>query len=160
MEIKIYTIIRLRGRAGTPYEVEYTLRLLRLTRKYHCVIYPASPSIEGMLKVVKDWVTWGEIEKQTLVELIKKRGKIKGNKSLSDEYVKQNLGLDSIEKLADAILKGKILYHKLEDKGIKPVFRLHPPRKGFKRSTKKPYKDGGELGYRGIDINKLIMRMI
>ena len=43
---------------------------------------------------------------------------------------------------------------------LSPVFRLHPPRGGFKGSTKKPYSDGGELGYRGPAINELIRRMI
>ena len=38
-------------------------------------------------------------------------------------------------------------------------YRLHPPRGGFRRTTKRPRPDG-ELGYRGAEINKLIERMI
>ncbi|MEM2203989.1 MAG: 50S ribosomal protein L30, partial [Sulfolobales archaeon] len=49
--------------------------------------------------------------------------------------------------------------HKI-DNIVKPVFRLHPPSGGFKGSIKKPYGNGGELGYRGQDINDLIRRMI
>jgi len=44
--------------------------------------------------------------------------------------------------------------------GVKPVFRLHPPRKGFKGSIKKSYRAGGEAGYRGEAINDLIRRMV
>ncbi|MEM0379812.1 MAG: 50S ribosomal protein L30, partial [Desulfurococcaceae archaeon] len=63
-----------------------------------------------------------------------------------------------IEDLAKAIFEGRIKLHK--QSYIKPVFRLHPPQGGFKKSIKKPYGDGGELGYRGRDINELIMKMI
>jgi large subunit ribosomal protein L30 len=44
-------------------------------------------------------------------------------------------------------------------KDIKPVFRLHPPKKGFKGTIKRSYKSGGVTGYRGEDINNLIKRM-
>lgn len=161
---KVYAIIRIRGTVGVPYDIEYTLRLLRLVRKYHCSLYPTMPSIIGMLEVVKDWVTWGEINYPTLVELLRKRGRVIGNKPLTDEFIKKRLstklGINTIEELAKAIIEGKVLYHKLEEYGIKPVFRLHPPKKGFRDSIKKPYKDGGELGYRGPAINELLKRMI
>ena len=42
---------------------------------------------------------------------------------------------------------------------IKPVFRLTPPSKGFKKSIKQQYPNG-EIGYRGEKINELILRMI
>ncbi|HNR25150.1 MAG TPA: 50S ribosomal protein L30, partial [Methanobacteriaceae archaeon] len=43
--------------------------------------------------------------------------------------------------------------------GLKPVFRLHPPRKGYK-DIKKAFNEGGTLGYRGEDINHLLKRMV
>ncbi len=156
----LYAIIRIRGIPDTPYDIEYTLRLLRLVRKFHCVLYPDTPSIRGMLQKVKDWVTWGEINRDTLIELLRKRGRIVGNKPLTDEFVRAKLSLPSIEALADKLLSGELLFHKLEDYGIKPVFRLHPPKGGFKGSIKKPYGSGGELGYRGSAINELLRRMI
>lgn len=157
---EVYAIIRLRGRVGVPEDVEKTLRMLRLTRKFTCVIYPATDSIKGMLMKVKDWVTWGEIDLETLIELLKKRGRIVGNKPLTDDYLKKALSIDSIEELAKNIMERKIEFHKLDKYGIKPLFRLHPPSKGFRGSIKKPYKDGGELGYRGSAINELLKRMI
>ena len=157
----VYAIIRIRGTVDVPPDVKHTLKLLRLHKKFHCVLYPSSlPGIDGMLHKVKDWVTWGEIDKETLVKLLRVRGRIPGNKPLTDEYVKEKLKLEGgIEELADKILKEEIQLHKIENI-IKPVFRLHPPRGGLKRSTKKPYKSDGELGYRGCEINKLIERML
>jgi len=156
----LLAIIRLRGTVDVPPDVEYTLRLLRLVRKFHATLYPSElQGLEGMLHKVKDWVTWGEIDRETLIELLRKRGRTPGNKPLTDEYLKAKLGVNSIEKFADLLLEGKIQLHKL-DHIIKPVFRLHPPRGGFKKSLKKPYGAGGELGYRGPAINELLRRMI
>ncbi|HDD26353.1 MAG TPA: 50S ribosomal protein L30 [Acidilobales archaeon] len=157
----LLAIIRLRGRSGARPEVRYTLRLLRLTRRFHAVIYPSSlPGIEGMLKVVKDWVTWGEISKDVLKELIVRRGRTIGNKPITDEFVKTKLKIDGgIDELVDLVYNEKIYWHRL-DNLVKPIFRLHPPKGGFKGSIKKPYKAGGELGYRGSAINELLLRMI
>ncbi|HEV2165782.1 MAG TPA: 50S ribosomal protein L30, partial [Thermoplasmata archaeon] len=43
--------------------------------------------------------------------------------------------------------------------GLRPVFRLHPPKGGW-RSTKKPFASGGALGYRGPAINDLARKMV
>ncbi|RLF30819.1 MAG: 50S ribosomal protein L30, partial [Thermoplasmata archaeon] len=48
-------------------------------------------------------------------------------------------------------------YRELPD--IKPVLRLNPPRKGYE-GVKRSFMEGGALGYRGKEINKLIKRMI
>ena len=114
----VYAIIRLRGRVDVRPEVERTLRLLRLHKKFHAVLYPAdTPGLKGMLQVVKDWVTWGEIDRETLVELLRRRGRVAGNKQLTDEYVREKLGLHGgIEELADKLLKGEIMLHKLYDR--------------------------------------------
>lgn len=155
----LYAIVRVRGTVDVPSDVEHTLRLLRLTRVYHAVIYPKSPSIDGMLNVVKDWVTWGEISRDVLKQLILRRGRLVGGKPITEDAVRSIFKVGNIDELVDLLLEGKILWHRY-DKYVKPVFRLHPPSKGFKRSLKKPYNAGGELGYRGPDINNLLIRLI
>ncbi len=159
-EMPLYAIIRIRGRVDVPPDIKHTLKLLRLHKKFHATLYPSElPGLKGMLHKAKDWITWGEIDRETLVELLRRRGRIIGNKPLTDEFVEKVLGIEGgIEGLADALLEGKVVFHKL--KGVKPVFRLHPPRGGFKYSTKRSYGDRGELGYRGKAINELIKRML
>ena len=155
----LYAVIRIRGIPDTPADVEYTLNLLKLRRKYSLVIYPKDlPGLEGMLRKVKDWVTWGEIDEETLALLLEKRGRDKGGLRLSRDILKKFFNVDSFEELARKILSGEIVLHKQDV--IKPVFRLHPPRGGFKGSIKKPIGDHGELGYRGSGINDLIKRML
>ena len=156
----LLAIIRLRGSVGIPHDIAYALRLLRLVRKYHCVIYPATESLQGILNKVKDFITWGEIDLETLTSLLRKRGRVSGGKPLTDEFIKKNLNIDNIDEFAKTLYEGRLELHKLEKYGIKPIFRLHPPKGGFKGSIRKPYKDGGEAGYRGSEINNLLKRMI
>jgi len=110
----------------------------------------------GMLYRVQNYVTWGEVSKETVALMLKKRGKLAGGKKLTDESV-EKLGYKSIDALAEAIASCKAEYQKLPN--IQPVFKLHPPSKGFKGKTKKSFRVGGEAGYRGEAINDLIKRM-
>ena len=159
MEKKLYLIIRIKGQPDAPPEVRHALKLLRLHKRYHAAVYPADlPGLEGMLRTAQAWITWGEINKDTLAKLLEARGRAPGNKKLTKEYIKERFGVESFEELAEKIVKGEVVLHKQEH--IKPVFRLHPPRGGFKRSVKRPYGSYGEAGYRGEKINELVLRML
>jgi large subunit ribosomal protein L30 len=110
-----------------------------------------------MLQRVNNYVTWGEPTKETVAAMLQKRGRLAGEKKLTDEYL-QKAGYKSIDELADAILTCKAQYGKLPD--VEPRFKLHPPSKGYKGKTKKGFKAGGEAGYRGEAINELVKRMV
>ncbi|AJC71252.1 50S ribosomal protein L30 [Thermococcus guaymasensis DSM 11113] len=150
-------LIRLRSGIRARGEVRDTLAMLRLHRINHLVIVDDTPSYRGMIQKVKDYITWGEIDKDTLVKLLRKRGRLVGNKPITDEYVKEKLGM-SIEEFAEKVINGEMKLRDLPN--IKPVFRLHPPRGGLKGSKKRSFKEGGALGYRGEKINDLIERML
>ncbi|MCD6408922.1 MAG: 50S ribosomal protein L30 [Candidatus Verstraetearchaeota archaeon] len=154
---QLLVAIRIRGRVGVPPDKKYTLDLLRLRRKHIAVLLKNTPEILGMLNKVSDYITWGEISREALIELLKKRGRTVGDKPITEEFLKAR-GFNSIEELADALLERKIAYKDIP--GIKPVFRLTPPSGGFKGTIKKHYKMGGELGYRGEAINELVKKMI
>ncbi|MCX8146974.1 MAG: uL30 family ribosomal protein [Candidatus Woesearchaeota archaeon] len=68
-------VILVRGTVRARQEIIDTLKMLRLKRKNSCVIVEPKPSVIGMIKKVKDYVTWGEIDNDTLKLLIEKRGK-------------------------------------------------------------------------------------
>ncbi|NPA85287.1 MAG: 50S ribosomal protein L30 [Crenarchaeota archaeon] len=156
---KHYLIIRIKGEPDAHPDVRKTLENLRLLRRYAAVIYPADlPGLEGMLRKAQAWITWGEVNKDTLAKLLKERGRAPGDKRLTEEYIKEKFGVSSFEELAEKILSGEIVLHKQE--AIKPFFRLHPPRGGFRKSIKKPYGSEGEAGYRGEAINELVIRML
>ncbi|MGZ7119478.1 MAG: 50S ribosomal protein L30, partial [Methanobacterium sp.] len=120
--------IRLRGRTGIKKDIANTLDMLKLTRINHAVLIEDNPSYNGMLQKAKDYITWGEINQETVSKLLSKRGKITGNVKLTEDYLKDNTDFSSVEELSKALADSG---NKLEDSGIKPVFRLHPPRKGY-----------------------------
>ena len=150
-------VVRIRGIINVRKEVEDTLRMLNLQRNCHATLIDDRPSFLGMLRKAQNIITWGEVSKETISLLLKKRGRTIGDKPLTDEYAKK-IGYESLDDLADAIYNLKVMLKDLP--GVKPVFRLHPPRKGFKGSIKKSYRAGGEAGYRGEAINDLIRRMV
>ena len=154
----LFLAIRLRSGAKMGGEIEYALRTLRLGRRFHAVMVPNGPEFLGMLRKVKDLVTWGEPSPGSLALLLKKRGRVLGAGGL-DEKALERFGHRSVEEMAQAILEGRVALNELYGKGLKPLFRLHPPRGGFRGSLKRPYGSGGELGYRGRGIDELIDRM-
>jgi large subunit ribosomal protein L30 len=150
-------VVRIRGNVGTSREIEEVLRQMHLTRKNHATLILDSTSSEGVLRKVKDYTTWGEASPETIIEILEKRGMLFGNTRLTEDYVKTSLGYESLAALASDLHEGRADLRNL--KGVKPLFRLHPPSKGFHGSTKKPYPEG-ELGYRGEEINALLIRMV
>ena len=152
-----YAVIRVRGNIHVRKTIKDTLNMLRLNRVNHCVIIPESPEYIGMLQKVKDFVTWGEINDELLSKMLTSRGKLVGDKPLTNNHIKSNSNFKSISNFALEITKGKAKFKDLKD--FKPVIRLHPPRKGYE-GIKRPYTLGGALGYRGENINDLLRRMI
>jgi len=136
-------VVLVRGLVGVTTSVKETLKFLRLTRKNNCVTIKNNSKSLGMLKKVKDYVTWGIISEETFQELIKERGEeFKGRKQ------------DSKQKYSYKTLE-------YQSKHYKPYFRLNPPRKGFgRKGIKVSFKVGGALGNREEKMNDLIKRMI
>jgi large subunit ribosomal protein L30 len=117
-----------------------------------------TPSLQGMVTKAKDYITWGEINDEVLTELLTKRGRLSANQRLTDEYVKKNSSFKSIKALAKAIVAGDAKISDVE--GLKPIFRLTPPKKGYKGKGKSGVGMGGITGYRGEDILDLANRMM
>jgi large subunit ribosomal protein L30 len=153
----IYATIRVRGKIGTSREIGDTLKLLRLNKVNHCILTHANETNKGMLQKAKDYITWGEIDKRAVEKLIKTKGRLLGDRPISEEWVKANTSFQGIDQWIGAIVEGKVQYKELPE--VKPIFRLHPPRKGWE-GIKRSFSEGGALGYRGKEINKLLERMI
>ncbi len=68
-------IIRIAGMVKVSKDIADTLYRLRLRRKYVCVIVKPTKDILGMLKKVKYYVAYGEIDKETHDRLVKARGR-------------------------------------------------------------------------------------
>lgn len=152
-------VIRIRGEASDlKRKLCETMNMLHLYKKNYCALIDATPSQIGMLNKVKDYTTWGEIDKETLKSLLQKRGKLPANKPLTEEYLKEKVNL-TFDKFTEEIIENKKSLKEIP--GMKLFFRLKPPEHGFERGgIKKPFSMGGVLGYRKEKINELIKRML
>jgi len=152
----MYAIVQVRGVVNTRRDIKDTLRMLRLHHINHCVLVPDTPEYLGMIRKVKDFVAYGEVDASTIETILRTRGRVVGDHPLTDEYVKANSIYGGIEEFSQALAAGEV---RLADMpGLKPVLRMHPPRKGYK-TIKRTYPQGGALGYYGKEINALLYKM-
>lgn len=152
----MYAVVRLRGGVKTRQDIRDTLAMLHLDRINHCVILPESSGYKGMIHKAKDYVAWGVVAPETIAQMLKLRGKLEGGEAITEEYLRQNTKFKSFDEFAKAICEGKATLNEVPR--IKPVFRLHPARKGLK-GTKRTFQEGGSLGFQGTEINILLNRM-
>jgi large subunit ribosomal protein L30 len=133
-------IIRISGLVEMPSDAQETLFRMRLRKKYSAVLMKESEAASSLLQVVRNFVAYGPIDKSTLELLLSNRAI-----SLDKKRVDPKRTAELIEK--DGLGKA----------GIKPFFRLHPPRGGIKSKLHYPK---GVLGDNKEDINKLVKRML
>ncbi|MFW9810898.1 MAG: 50S ribosomal protein L30 [Candidatus Thorarchaeota archaeon] len=157
-EEKVVLAIRVRGQVRVKPQIADTLDKLLLGRLHQARLIKVTPSMQGMITKAKDYITWGEPTEDLVFKLLTKRGRLPGNERLTDAYVKKNSNVSSIKALAKAIASGKATMADVE--GLKPIFRLTPPTKGFKGKKNLGVGMGGITGYRGEDINELALRML
>ena len=107
----------------------------------------------------KDYITWGNADADLIEKMISERGRLVGDKPITDAHVKEASEFKSLKAFAAAIASGDATVKDMPD--MKRVFRLHPPRgpKGW-GGLKRTYVIGGALGSRGEDISDLVERMI
>ncbi|HUC38748.1 MAG TPA: uL30 family ribosomal protein [Candidatus Acidoferrum sp.] len=135
LDNKIIAAIRVRGRVNVRHQTTETLNRLRLKRVNNCIVVKMNDSYYGMIKECSNYITYGEIDEETLSRLIK------SSKIEADP-----------KQILDGTYDMKALKEKLP-------FRLHPPRHGYK-SIKRNVTQGGAVGYMGPKINGLIKRMV
>ena len=157
---KLYFAVRIRGSPGMNRKILDTLSMLRMNKVNHGVLIWGVKSYLGMLNKCKDYIAYGEIEEKTLVRLLRVRGKVEGNKPLTDEHIQNLTEYKNLKQFAKAVLEGKIQYREKDVYKLKPVFRLHPPKKGHRGTIKKHYGEGGTLGNVGEYINIIIHKML
>ena len=151
-----FLVVRMTGQADVPHWATYTLKLLKLDKKFRATIIPAKENTLGMLNKIKHYVSWQEIDVSTTKELLDKKARKEGYKKISPQDL-SGIGFKSIDDLASSLTDGKASLSKLSP--LKPWFALAPPRHGFKRSTKRLYSQKGILGH-NKELTTLIRRMI
>jgi len=155
-------VVRIRGTINVRKDKKGGLKSLRLGRVHTATLHPGEPSVRGALQSIKDFVSWGEVDEETLTRLLQKRARLAGNKQVDQEYLKKHLGASDFSELAKSLMSLKADLSALP--GVKPYFRLSPPRKGYhvklERSRRGKKGKTGISGHLGKAINELVNRMI
>ncbi|UCC33644.1 MAG: uL30 family ribosomal protein, partial [Candidatus Bathyarchaeota archaeon] len=99
--------IRVRGTSDISSEIKETLKMLHLTRSCHATLIDDRPSYLGMLRKARNYLTWGKISKESIRLLLKKRGKLIGDRKITEEYA-QEIGYKSLSDLAEALYESKV----------------------------------------------------
>ena len=143
-----FLVIRVRSDRGVKPKIRHTMSMLNLTKVNHAVLVPDTPAYAGMLQKAKDYVTWGEVDADTISELISQRGRMIGDKPITNAVIKSGSEFSTINALSKAIASGDARTNAVE--GMKPVFRLHPPRgaKGW-GGIKRSFSTGGVFDMSG-----------
>lgn len=152
-----WLVVRVRGSVNVRATIADTMAMLHLHKVNHCTLIPDTPSYRGMLGKIKDYVTWGEANDDTMVRLLEQQGRLSGDRQVEDDFVAANTKYKTTGELARAMATGEATLADLP--GLKPVFRLHPPRGGYE-GIKRSFVTGGALGYRKEAINDLVGRML
>ena len=154
-----WIVVRARSDVKVERSIRETMGMLNLTRVNHAVIIPENAQYKGMLQKAKDYITWGNADADLVEKMITERGRLVGDKPITDEYVNENTDFSSIKEFAAAIVAGDATVKDLPE--MKRVFRLHPPvgPKGW-GGLKRTFVVGGALGARGDEISALVERMI
>ncbi len=137
-------IIRISGMVKIPGKIQEALYRLRLRRKYALVVIKHKAEIDKLLKKTRNYVAYGNIDKETLSLLIEKRAVPKdSSKKISVEKI-----IEQMEKKSPSSWD------------IKPFFRLHPPRGGIDAKKHFGVTKKAVLGDNKEKINDLIRRML
>ncbi len=131
--------VRIKGSVGLDDEKRRTLKYLRLGRVHTAVLLPDTPSIRGMLRKVERYVTWGNPSLRTIYTILKRSGL-------------ETLGVNSLESLTEKLAADPTLLKRLN---LKPA-RFGPPKGGYRRTIKRPYRYKGEYGVRDKAIDQLV----
>ncbi len=154
-----WAVVRVRGGTHAQTPIVETLRLLHLTRPNHAVILPERADLRGMVHRVQGYVTFGPVTAETVKLLLAQRGVSDAGAALEEGKLPPESGAKDLGALADEVLRAGLS----RVKGVRPLFRLHPPKGGW-GSTKRPYSLGGSLGFRAAgtkhDMDDLLRRMV
>ncbi len=135
-------VIRISGQAQIPYDVVETLDRMRLRRKFIGTLMADTVENRKLLLKVRNYVAYGVISESMLEKLLEARGVAISKKPF-----------DAKKMVSTLQTKG------MKEAGLKPFFRLHPPRKGID-SKKHVGVAKGVLGDHKGAIDALVERML
>lgn len=150
-----YLVVRIKGTVNIPHWAQLTLSSLHLDKKFRATIIPENDQTLGMLRKVKDIISWTKADDTIISDLLRSKGRKIGYKKIEDGDLPEEY--NTFESFSKALANDSITFSKI--KTIKPWFALSPPKGGFKRRTKVQASQEGTLGNNN-DLIEIVRRMI
>jgi len=162
-EAKVVFAVRIRGINRMAPQSTKILQLLRLRQIHNGVFVKVNKASLIMLRLVENYITYGELTQKTVSDLIYKRGYGKVDKSripLSNNKIIEDAlgkyGIICVEDLIHEIYTGGP--HFKEANNFLWPFKLSTPLGGYGKK-RIHFNEGGEAGNRSEEINALVRRM-
>lgn len=149
-------VVNLHGKINSSAPVRKALLELKVERKFSASVVTDDPATLGMLKLCKDYVTWAPTDAGLLTTLLEKRGMVSSTAKL-DGAALMAMGFKRHEELAEKMIQEQLRLSQVQ--GVRPFFRLAPPKGGFKESLRKQFSEKGTLG-RNPKLSDLVRRMV
>jgi len=152
-------VVQVRGEVNQSEAVQDTLDMLNLGRVNHATLVPETDAYRGMVDKVNDWVAHGEPSEDVVAMLLARRAQPgegaaavdgaaaaaspnRAGGPVDDDWVDEHANYDDLDALAAALVDEETT---LQEQGLSPTLRLHPPRGGHD-GVKHPTEEGGQLG--------------
>jgi large subunit ribosomal protein L30 len=154
--MELLLVLNLHGKINSSAAVRKALAELKVEKKFSASVVTDDDSTVGMLKLCKDYVAWSPVEEGLLTTLLEKRGMVSTQARL-DARALSALGYKKHSELASKMLKEHLRLSQVG--GLRPFFRLTPPKGGFRKSMRRQYSERGVLG-KNPGLPDLVRRMI
>ena len=164
-EHKPIIIVRICGQwVRIPKEIQLILSKLNLKELNNAIILFYNKDNFKMVKLIESYVTWGYINKNTIGDLLRKRGSVTVGNNEPNELENTRIE-DALGKLGIVCIEDIIHELTYESKNAKDVlnflgyFKLEANDDGFEKANIS-FEKGGSQGFRGDKINELLKKMI
>jgi large subunit ribosomal protein L30 len=154
--MSLILVLNLHGAINSSTPVRKALAEMKVERRFSASVVTDDASTLGMLALCKDFVAWSQIDEELLASLLKKRGMVSEKKSLDSAALKR-LGYKNPEDLAKKMVEKQVRLSAVQ--GVRPFFKLAPPKGGFKSSMRRQFAEKGLLGS-NPKLDELVRRMV
>jgi large subunit ribosomal protein L30 len=164
----VYLVVRMKGTVNVPRWANLTLENLHLNKKFRATIIPENEQTLGMLRKIKELVSWTSIDDAFIKEFVEKKGRVTASRLITTtaktEQADNNRNSENdesqnadISQVVSTLSQNQTYLSKIS--GIKPWFALNPPKGGFKKKSKRSYSQNGILGD-NKELISLVKRMM
>jgi large subunit ribosomal protein L30 len=163
-------VVRMKGTVNVPRWANLTLESLHLNKKFRATIIPENEQTLGMLRKIKELVSWTSVDDAFIKEFIEKKGRVTASRLITTTTLDAEEQLDNnrnsennelnnadINQVVSTLSQNQTYLSKIS--GIKPWFALNPPKGGFKKKSKRSYSQNGILGD-NKELISLVKRMM